>query len=148
MPHPSVTFEFSFPENNKKEVIEALEKAIIQLPNFNLGDEDEKSSQRLLSKKSDVSASFYTPNLKWLDVLNFTCTEETDSGCVFEATSSSTSVCCFCWSCCVPIRNLFSFVEAYSDHGQNKKHLEELVKKTKLKFEQKFIKKEGKSKTN
>jgi hypothetical protein len=147
MPHPSVTYEFTFPENNKKEVIEALEKAIIQLPNFQLGDEDEISSQSLLSKTSDISASFYTPTLKWLDVLNFTCVEEKESSCVFEATSSSTSVCCFCWSCCVPIRKIFSFVESYSDHGQNKKHLEDLVKKTKLKYEQDFIKKEGKSKT-
>eukprot|EP01080_Neovahlkampfia_damariscottae_P007859 gene7859-12330_t len=145
MPHPTVTYEFTFPQNNKKKVIEKLELAIIGLPNFYLKSEYE--DEQKLIEKSDVVAEFYTPTLKWLDVISFKCIDDQKSSCVFQATSSSTNVCCFCGSFCIPIRSIFSFVEGYSDHGQNQKHIEALIKHTKLKHEKKFVEKKGKCKT-
>ena len=146
MPHPTVTYEFTFPQNNKKKVIEKLELAIIALPGFNLKAESEEDKKNLL-EDADVAADFYTPTCKWLDTITFKCIDDQKSSCVFQATSSSTNVCCFCGAFCIPIRSCFSFLDGYSDHGQNQKHIEAIIKYTTLKNEQKFISKKGKCKT-
>eukprot|EP01080_Neovahlkampfia_damariscottae_P003683 gene3683-6497_t len=135
MVHPSITFEVTFPENTKDDVIKTIENTIIATPHFDLETDN---------KTGEVQANFLTPACKWLDVVTFKILEEDEKQCKFEVRSQSTSVCCCApWACCVSWRKAFANHQTYGDGNKNEDHIMTLLKKSKLKYETKKTGREG-----
>eukprot|EP01100_Stratorugosa_tubuloviscum_P002830 TRINITY_DN166_c4_g1_i1.p1 TRINITY_DN166_c4_g1~~TRINITY_DN166_c4_g1_i1.p1 ORF type:complete len:137 (+),score=67.64 TRINITY_DN166_c4_g1_i1:114-524(+) len=131
--HPSVKVNYFFPGTDADTLLSALQNAVTEADGF---------SSVPNSGESYIFDALYTTPAGWIDRVTFQIENQQD-GCVAKGYSSSTSICCG-W--CGPVRLLGCCLVCYSDHGQNQKHLEDIITKLGLDFQRQFISKSGFSK--